>query len=92
MARCSSKTNELRDIDSIGCRARNITILKREIDNFKIKVVTFMINFGRNNMIVIDKCKFVIQLSQDWSIVYIESQRLLIANMYCISFPGDPFV
>ena len=24
MARCSSKTNELRDIDSIGCRARNI--------------------------------------------------------------------
>ena len=26
MARCSSKTNELRDIDSIGYRARNITI------------------------------------------------------------------
>ena len=26
MARCSSETNELRDIDSIGCRARNITI------------------------------------------------------------------
>ena len=26
MASCSSKTNELRDIDSIGCRARNITI------------------------------------------------------------------
>ena len=26
IARCSSKTNELRDIDSIGCRARNITI------------------------------------------------------------------
>ena len=25
IARCSSKTNELRDIDSIGCRARNIT-------------------------------------------------------------------
>ena len=25
MARCSSKTNELRDIDFIGCRARNIT-------------------------------------------------------------------
>ena len=28
MARCSSKTNEMRDIDFIGCRAR-------EIDNFK---------------------------------------------------------
>ena len=26
IARCSSKTNELRNIDSIGCRARNITI------------------------------------------------------------------
>ena len=26
IARCTSKTNELRDIDSIGCRARNITI------------------------------------------------------------------
>ena len=25
MARCSRKTNEFRDIDSIGCRARNIT-------------------------------------------------------------------
>ena len=26
LTRCSSKTNELREIDSIGCRARNITI------------------------------------------------------------------
>ena len=26
MARSSSKTNKLGDIDSIGCRARNITI------------------------------------------------------------------
>ena len=26
IARCSSKTNELRDIDSIGCRGMNITI------------------------------------------------------------------
>ena len=26
IARCSRKTNELRDIDSIGCTARNITI------------------------------------------------------------------
>ena len=25
-ARCSSKMNELRDIDSIGCRTRNIII------------------------------------------------------------------
>ena len=58
MARCSSKTKELRDIDSIGCRTRNIPIKKWEIDNFKIKVVTFIINFGRNNIIKIDKCKF----------------------------------
>ena len=26
IARCSCKMNELRDIDSIGCRTRNITI------------------------------------------------------------------
>ena len=26
MARCSSKTNELKDIDSLGCRVRNITV------------------------------------------------------------------
>ena len=51
IARCSSKTNELRDIDSIGCRARKTTIKKWKIDNFKIKVLTFIINFGRNNII-----------------------------------------
>ena len=36
MARCSSKSDELRNINSIGYRARNIIILKkRKIDNFK---------------------------------------------------------
>ena len=57
IARYSSKTNELREIDSIGCRARNITISKWEIDNFKMKVITFIINFGRNYIIELDKCK-----------------------------------
>ena len=58
IARCSSKTNELRDIDSIGCRAWKITIYNWDIDNFKIKVVTFIIYFGRNNILrEIDKCK-----------------------------------
>ena len=52
-----AKTNELRYIDSIGCRARNITIYKREIDDFKIKVATFFINFGRTISLEIDKCK-----------------------------------
>ena len=51
MARCLSKTNELRCIDSIGCRARNITVYKWKIDDCEIKVVTFIINFGRNNSI-----------------------------------------
>ena len=46
MARRSSKTNELRDIDSIGCLARNITILTWEFDYFKIKIITFIINLG----------------------------------------------
>ena len=50
MARCSSKTNELRDIDSIGCREWNIAIYKWENDYFKIRVLTF-INFNRNNII-----------------------------------------
>ena len=51
MAKCSSKTKKLRDTDPTGRRARNITIQKWEIDNFKIKVVTFIANFGRNNII-----------------------------------------
>ena len=51
MARCSGKSDKLRNINSIGCRARNITIEKWEIDNFKIKIVTFIVNFGRNNII-----------------------------------------
>ena len=51
MARCSSKSDELSNINSIGCRVRNITISKWEIDNFKIKIVTFILNFGRSNII-----------------------------------------
>ena len=43
MARCSGKSDEMRDIISIGCRARNITIYKWEIDNFQIKIVTFIV-------------------------------------------------
>ena len=43
MARCSSKSG----INSIGCRARNVTIKKWEIENFKI--VRFIVIFGRNN-------------------------------------------
>ena len=57
MARFSSQTNEVRDINSIGLRERKITIYKRGIDNFKNKIVTFIINFGRNNIIEKDKCK-----------------------------------
>ena len=57
IARCSSKKNELRDIDSIGCRTRNI--LKWVIDNFKFKVVTFIIIIILVEAISldIDKCK-----------------------------------
>ena len=40
-ARCSSKTNELRDIESIGCRARNIAIWK--IYNFQNKITTTLV-------------------------------------------------
>ena len=49
MARCSSKSDELRNINYIGYRARNINIYKW--DNFKIKIVTFIVKFGRNNIV-----------------------------------------
>ena len=37
MAKCPSKSDLLRNINSKAYRARNITIYKREIDNIKIK-------------------------------------------------------
>ena len=46
MARRSSKLDELRDIDWKEHKHK-----KWEIDNFKMKIVTFIINFGRNNII-----------------------------------------
>ena len=45
MARSFIKSDELRNINSIGCGERNITIFKREFDNFKIKIVALIINF-----------------------------------------------
>ena len=59
MARCSSKSDELRKINSIACRARNIT----KNNNFKIKIVTFIINIGRtyiirNGQMQVQKCGF----------------------------------
>ena len=51
ISRCSSKPNKLRDIDSIGCRARNVTIKNGKLTILKIKIVTFIINFGKNNII-----------------------------------------
>ena len=57
MARCSSKSDELRNINSIGCRAGNITIYKRETDNSKIKIVTFIINFGKTISLEMNKWK-----------------------------------
>ena len=47
IARCSNKTNESRDIDSVGYTARNITIQRWEIDNLRIDVVRYILNFGR---------------------------------------------
>ena len=43
MARCSSKSDELRIINSKGYTLRNITIYKREIDDFKQK--RFIVNY-----------------------------------------------
>ena len=45
------RSANLRIINCIRCRARNITIQKWGIDNLKIKIVTFIVNFGRSNSI-----------------------------------------
>ena len=42
MARCSSKSDELRYINPIRSRTSNLTIYKWEIDLKKIKIVTFI--------------------------------------------------
>ena len=44
-------------MDSIGFRERNITISKWEIDNFKIKIVTFSYIFVETILLEIDKCE-----------------------------------
>ena len=46
--RCSSDTNKLRYVNAIWCTPRDISIKKREINNIKIKIVPFIINFRRN--------------------------------------------
>ena len=57
MYRCSSKSDELRNINSIGCRARNINIQIWEIDNLKIKIVTLIVILVETTPLEIDKCK-----------------------------------
>ena len=45
----SSKSNKLRNINTIGCQVRNITIQKWKIHN--IKIISFIINFSLNKTI-----------------------------------------
>ena len=51
MAGCSSKSDELRNTNSIGCLSEEHHHLKRENDNFKIEIITFIVKFDRNNII-----------------------------------------
>ena len=52
VARCSNKSDEFANINSIGSRERNLDYyLKWEIGNFKIKIVTFILSYGRGNII-----------------------------------------
>ena len=46
--RCSSETNRLRYVHSIGGTPRDITIEEREIKYIKIKIVPFIINLSGN--------------------------------------------
>ena len=57
MARCSSKTNELRDKDSIGCRARHITIKNRKLTILKSKSSCLSLILVETISLEIDKCK-----------------------------------
>ena len=52
----SSKTNKLRNIYTIGRGARNISIKK--IENFKIKIILFIINLEETMPCVMDKFKY----------------------------------
>ena len=45
MTRYSSKTNMLRNVNTIRRGRRNIAIQKWEINNVKIKIIAFAINF-----------------------------------------------
>ena len=45
------QTRQAKKQTPTGCRAKNISMQKRKIDYFKIKIVTFIANFGRNNII-----------------------------------------
>ena len=57
MARCSSITNELKDIDSIGCRARNITIKNGKLTISKPKSYRLSYILVETISLEIDKCK-----------------------------------
>ena len=60
IARFSSKSDELRNISYIGCRAflkGTHHHLKNGNCNSKIKIVTFIINFGRKISLEMNKCK-----------------------------------
>ena len=57
MARCSSKTNELRYIDSVGCRAKNITIYKGKLTISNQSCHVYHRIFVETISLEIDKCK-----------------------------------
>ena len=44
--RCSSETNKLRYVHSIGGTSSHIAVEEREINYIKIKIVPFIINFS----------------------------------------------
>ena len=46
--RCSSETNKLRYVHSIGGTSRDIAIEERGINYIKIRIVPFIINFDEN--------------------------------------------
>ena len=54
---CSSETNKLRYVHSIGGTSRDIAVEEREINYIKIKIVPFIINLVETVPLDIDKFK-----------------------------------
>ena len=69
----------------IGCNARNVTIFKRERDNFKNEICLFIENFGRYNFIKNGQMQIKKMRPQYWMywLYYVEAVKSIFDLPYC---------